>query len=101
MSEDMDESQPVSRKYRQLAAEQPPPALDEAILAAARRSAEPWARRWAVPLSLAAVVVLSVTVRLRIQQEQGELETPARPTPAAKHPAPTALSENTRPGTKP
>jgi hypothetical protein len=63
--------------YRALGAEEPPRALDEAILGAARHSAQPWTKRWAVPLSLAAVVVLSVVVTLRIQHEQPGIEQPA------------------------
>jgi len=73
-----DERDPkLQSAYRALGAEQPPPALDEAILAAARGTARPWTRRWAVPLSLAAVLVLSVTVTLRIQHEQPDSEVPA------------------------
>ena len=66
----------VAAAYRALGAEEPPRALDEAILAAARharpgdrRPGPSWTRRWAVPLSLAAVLVLSITVTLRIQHE--------------------------------
>lgn len=73
-----DERDPkLQSAYRALGAEEPPRALDEAILGAARRSVQPWTRRWAVPLSLAAVVVLSVTVTLRIQHEQRDIEMPA------------------------
>jgi hypothetical protein len=68
----------VSAAYRELGAEEPPRALDDAILAAARRSARPWTKRWAVPLSLAAVIVLSVTVTLRIQHEQPGIESPVQ-----------------------
>ena len=74
---DREFSEPVSRRYRELGAEEPPRALDEAILAASRRAARPWTQRWAVPLSLAAVLVLSVTVTLRIQHEQPGIESPA------------------------
>ncbi|MSQ62362.1 MAG: hypothetical protein EXR33_00745 [Betaproteobacteria bacterium] len=74
----------VSAAYRGLGAEEPPRALDDAILAAARRSTSSWSKRWAMPLSLAAVVVLSVTVTLRIQHEQPEI---AGPAPAAKQEA--------------
>ena len=84
----------VSQRYRELATEEPPRALDEAILAAAQRSARPWTRRWAVPLSLAAVVVLSVTVTLRMQYEQPDLESPAPSAPPAK--PPPVLAENMR-----
>jgi hypothetical protein len=66
----------VTRAYRELGAEEPPRALDDAILAAARRQSRPWTRRWAVPLSLAAVLVLSLTVTLRIQHEQPGIELP-------------------------
>src|SRR5512147_2040204 len=80
-----DERDPrVSKRYRELGAEEPPRALDEAILATARRPAPSGSRparsftqRWSLPLSLAAVVVLSVTVTLRIQHEQPALESPA------------------------
>lgn len=73
-----DERDPkLQSAYRALGAEQPPRALDEAILGAARDSAQPWTKRWAVPLSLAAVVVLSVVVTLRIQHEQTGIEQPA------------------------
>jgi hypothetical protein len=75
--------QKVTAAYRELGAEEPPRALDEAILAASRRQAKPWTQRWAVPLSLAAVVVLSVTVTLRIQHEAPELPSTAPPTEVA------------------
>jgi hypothetical protein len=72
MAEEMDPK--IAAAYRDLGAEEPPRALDVAILAASRQpAAKPWAQRWAVPLSLAAVVVLSVTVTLRIQREAPEL----------------------------
>lgn len=87
----------VSAAYRALGAEEPPRALDEAILGAARLSAQPWTKRWAVPLSLAAVVVLSVVVTLRIQHEQPGIESPApayKPsTPAAKDAPPAAAQD--------
>ncbi len=83
-----DEPEPkVTAAYRALGVEEPPRALDEAILAAAGRPARSWSARWAVPLSLAAVVVLSVVVTLRIQHEQPELAT-APAAPAAAPPAP-------------
>jgi len=73
-----DERDPkLQSAYRALGAEEPPRALDAAILGAARDSVQPWTKRWAVPLSLAAVVVLSVVVTLRIQHEQPGIEQPA------------------------
>lgn len=86
----------LAQRYRELGAEEPPRALDEAILAAARRQARPWTRRWAVPLSLAAVVVLSVTVTLRMQHEQPGIEAPTvakEAAPAAALPAKPAAPE--------
>jgi len=56
----------VSEQYRGLGREEPPRALDEAILAASRRRSS----RWAVPVSIAAVVVLAVGVTLRVQLEE-------------------------------
>lgn len=56
----------VSERYRALGREEPPRALDAAILAAARRRR--W--RWAVPVSIAAVIVLAVGVTLRVQLEE-------------------------------
>ena len=73
----------VSQYYRELGAEEPPRALDEAILAAARHppagergATRPWTQRYAVPLGLAAVLVLSVTVTLRMQHERPGIELP-------------------------
>jgi len=64
----------LSRLYRQGAREEPPPHMDAAVLAAARRSAHSGPspvdkprgspRRWYVPLALAAVLVLSVSVAI-------------------------------------
>lgn len=74
----MDEAQ-LGRLYRDATTESPPAALDARILAAAERAVQPppahrrFARRWIVPLSVAAVVMLSVGVVLRIAHE-GALE---------------------------
>ncbi len=104
----MSDDEKISQRYRELGAEEPPRVLDEAILAAATRSARslhgsarPWSQRWVVPLSLAAVIVLSVTVTLRIQHERPGIEAPAppakesvpaSPAPQVKEPAPTAAA---------
>jgi len=66
----------LDRAYRALAKEEPPAALDAAILAASRRAvARPsLARRWAVPVSLAATLVLVVGVTLEMQREQPGVE---------------------------
>lgn len=63
---DPDRDPRVSAGYRALGREEPPAALDAAILAASRRRHS----RWAVPVSVAAVVVLAVGVTLRVQLEE-------------------------------
>jgi hypothetical protein len=65
-----DERDPrVSRRYRELGAEEPPRRLDDAILAASRRR---W--RWAAPLAAAAVIMLSVAVTWHMQVERPDPE---------------------------
>jgi hypothetical protein len=90
VTEERDEK--LSAAYRALGDEEPPRALDDAILAASRRPvARPWTRRHAVPLSLAAVLVLSVAVTLRIQHEAPGIESPVsvreQAVPKARAPA--------------
>ncbi len=82
-----DEHDPhVSRRYRELGGEEPPRALDEAILAAARDEARArpaplvtpaGRRRWYFPLAATAVIMLSVVVTLNMQREPPGPETPA------------------------
>lgn len=92
----------LGRAYREAATELPPLALDARILAAAERAVQPspqrFGRRWAVPLSVAAVVMLSVGVVLRIMHE-GALDDPASlSAPRVAAPAePMLREESTRP----
>lgn len=71
----------LAQAYRAAAGELPPPRLDDAIRAAARRGAGsgprplPALAAWRLPLSLAAVVVLSVTVVLMMREEGVDSET--------------------------
>jgi hypothetical protein len=101
---DPDRDARVSERYRALGSEEPPRALDEAILAAARRRR----LRWAVPVSIAAVVVLAVGVTLRVQLEQPqqaeevalapkvmEAPAPAPPPAALERRAPAAAAPPT------
>lgn len=67
----------LSRLYRDGAAETPPLALDETILAASRRAVRSrprvmhprFARSWVVPVSLAAVLVLSIGLVTFVSKE--------------------------------
>jgi len=91
----------VSSAYRELPGEGPPPALDAAIQAAARRAvgARPGgARRWQVPLSIAAVLALAIGVSLQVEREKPVVVdgTPI-PSGSAEYPVPQAATENTEP----
>lgn len=78
--------------YRAAAQDAPPPALDAAILAAARRAvgARPrpagfsFARAWRGPLSVAAVVVVSVSLVILMREEAPDLVAPRADMPAAE-----------------
>ena len=103
----------LSRLYRSDAAEQPGAQLDARIRALARRAEvrtsrvahSPFARHWAVPASLAAVLVLSVSVVLLTPgpglepgfepglEDGGVAETPAAAVGASDTPAATAPGE--------
>jgi hypothetical protein len=89
----------VSAVYRTLGEDRPPEALDAAILAASRRAVGAGPRRpgfslrrWALPVSVAAVVVLTMSLVVRVQLERPDLESaarmPAAPPAAEKKAAP-------------
>jgi hypothetical protein len=84
----------VAAAYRSLARAEPPAALDAAILAASKRAVAP-ARRsrdWGVPVSIAALLMLSAGLTLHMQQEQPGVELrepgPRDAAPAAPAPPP-------------
>ncbi len=85
-----DHDERISRRYAELAREEPGAAIDAAILGASRRALArtSWSRRWAGPVSIAAVLVLSVGVTLQMQREQPGIERPESPPPQAKSAAP-------------
>ena len=77
------EEQQISQRYRELGREEPPRALDDAILAASRRAAEtrpaplvvPSGRqRWYFPLAAAAIIVLAVAVTVHVERERPDEE---------------------------
>jgi resuscitation-promoting factor RpfA len=99
---DMEHDPQLAALYSAGADAAPPAHLDDAIRAAARRevAAGPrrsGARRWAVPVSLAAVLVLSVSV-VTMMREQGAdrpesiMPPPEIPAPAAERAAPPAAT---------
>lgn len=93
----MDHDARLARIYRAAGDETPPLRLDQAICAAARREAGAGPRSlsrlraWRVPVSLAAVMVLSLTVVLMMREEGADrlesLSVPVTP-PAAVLPPP-------------
>lgn len=94
----------IRQRYRDLPREEPPRAVDDAILAAARRELEtrpaplvaPSGRlRWMFPVAAAAVIVLSALVTLHIQREQPDLELASAPPPTS--PAPPQKDEAAAP----
>jgi hypothetical protein len=94
----------LKKAWREVGVEEPLASIDAAILAAAHRAVAPrrLSQRWAVPVSLAAVLVLAVGVTLRMQQEMPGIETsaPAEEATApvtSATPAATPLPESAAP----
>ncbi|MFQ5658929.1 MAG: hypothetical protein ACE5GZ_00775 [Gammaproteobacteria bacterium] len=83
----------LSQRYRRSSREQPPAHLDEAILAASRRAVKsrphlassPFSSDWHVPVSLAAVLALCITLVVTMQERpvDNALQPPAQVQPAA------------------
>ena len=71
----------ISSAYKNAAPDMPPPAMDDAIRAAAHRAvksqphvtSKSWISRWSAPLSAAALVVLAVSVGLNVNDEPQRL----------------------------
>ena len=69
MAEHDERDETASRRYRELPSEEPPGALDAAILAHARRAVGR-RRQWTFPIAAAAVLVLAVAVTWQVEREQ-------------------------------
>src|SRR5262245_11830671 len=67
----------LSELYRASAREEPPDALDAAILAASRKESRGWSsltRHWQAPLAAAAVIVITVTLVIAVRNDPAHLE---------------------------
>ena len=82
---------PLSALYNQAPGQEPPAALDDAILSAARRAAaprpRPWWHRLQVPVALAATVMLAVMLSLTMERNPPhEANVPPNPPPPTAAP---------------
>ena len=97
----MSDEPKISGRYRELPREEPPRALDDAILAASRRAVDarpaplvvPTGRRhWYFPVAAAAIIVLAVAVTVHVERER-----PADEIVVAVEPAKEVLREEAPP----
>jgi hypothetical protein len=87
-----DERDPdISRKYRELGAEEPPRALDERILAASRQELRK--RNWYGPVAIAAVLTLVVAVTVQVERQRPDDEFVAQAPPPVPASAPAQQKE--------
>ena len=90
----------LARRYRAGPQDEPPAELDKKILAAAKRAIDTsntgtkFGARWIMPLSAAAVMVLSLGVLLRMLEPAGLNETDNASAPAPLEAAPPTLARN-------
>lgn len=95
----------ISRRYRELAREEPPRHVDDAILASARRAVDArpaplvtpaGRRRWYFPLAAAAIIVLAVAVTVQVERQQRDVEVAEAPAVVAPPPREEAPAERQR-----
>jgi hypothetical protein len=99
----------LARAWRGASREEPPAALDDAVRAAARRAVQagprvghgPFGGRWRVPLSIAAVLVVSATLTLLVAERREHVPSAgldaAPAAPPAVAPEPHAPARNAAP----
>ena len=89
----------ISRRYRELGAEEPPRELDHAIIGAARRALTKRSRFY--PLAAAAAVaVFAVAITVHLEREQPDAESTAPPAPLPISP-PSERKDEAAPAQKP
>src|SRR5215213_6256039 len=93
----MSDERDVSRRYRELPREEPPRALDDAIVAAARKAVRS-RHRWQVSLAAAAVLTLVVALTVQLQREEPDVAmvAPQAQVPEAPSPSPPAPDASVR-----
>jgi len=93
----MSDEKKISGRYRELPREEPPRALDDAILATSRRAVK-GKSRWYVPLAAAAIIVLAVAVTVHVEREQPgeEIVSATEPKPFAVEPPPPEAEQQAR-----
>ena len=99
----LDREGEMSRAWRGASRDEPSSALDDAIRAAARRAVQagprrlPFGVRWRVPLSIAAVLVLSATLTVLVADRRDHVPSAGvseAPAPAAKPAADAAARQS-------
>ena len=102
----MSDERKISERYRELAREEPPRHLDDAILAASRRETRSrpaplvvpsGRRRWYFPVAAAAIIVLAVAVTVHVERDEQDFEVAEAPVSAPPPAAPAVQSEPSPP----
>ena len=98
----MSDERKISERYRELAREEPPRHLDDAILAASRRETRSrpaplvvpsGRRRWYFPVAAAAIIVLAVAVTVHVERDEQNYEVAEGPASVPPPAAPAVQSE--------